>query len=94
MGLEDQTDFMNGALLMVTELDLKKLRFQLKRIEHDLGRPSGSLKYGPRTIDLDILVWNGTVVEDDFYERDFIRKSVLELSPDVKYSKGFSENAL
>ena len=94
VGLADQADFVNGVLLITTGLKLDQLRSQLKGIEQDLGRPPGSFKYGPRTIDLDILVWNGKVVDEDFYKRDFIRKSVLELSVDVKHPKDDSQNVL
>jgi len=86
VGVAKQADFLNGALLLVTDFTLSQLRSQLKRIEQDLGRRGDSPSYGPRTIDLDILVWNDRVVDKDFYERDFIKDAVLALSPDIDYS--------
>ena len=86
VGGMDQPDFINGALLIQTELKSELLRFELKRIEHKMGRTKNtSRSYGPRTIDIDILVWNDQVVNQDFYDREFVRDFVFELSPAVQY---------
>ena len=79
IGIQDQPDFYNGALLMETELEQQSLKQELKRIEDILGRDRSLPKFGPRTIDLDILIWNKEVVDDDYYERDFLRKGVCLL---------------
>jgi 2-amino-4-hydroxy-6-hydroxymethyldihydropteridine diphosphokinase len=55
----------------------------LKELESKLGRVNTDNRYGPRTIDLDILVWNGEVVDEEVYEREFLRKSIKELLPDL-----------
>jgi 2-amino-4-hydroxy-6-hydroxymethyldihydropteridine diphosphokinase len=44
-----------------------------------MGRDRTIPKFGPRNIDLDIVVWNGTIVDEDYYTRDFLQKSVAEL---------------
>ena len=79
IGIQDQPDFYNGALLMETELEQQSLKKELKRIEDILGRDRSLPKFGPRTIDLDILIWNKKVVDEDYYERDFLRKGVEEI---------------
>ena len=79
-----QPDFYNGALLMETELEQQSLKMELKRIEDILGRDRSLPKFGPRTIDLDILIWNKKVVDEDYYERDFLRKGVEEIIPDLE----------
>ena len=84
IGIQDQPDFYNGALLMETELEQQSLKQELKRIEDILGRDRSLPKFGPRTIDLDILIWNKKVVDEDYYERDFLRKGVEEIIPDLK----------
>ena len=84
IGIQDQPDFYNGALLMETELEQQSLRKELKRIEDILGRDRSLPKFGPRTIDLDILIWNKKVVDEDYYERDFLRKGVEEVIPDLE----------
>ncbi|MCE5272380.1 2-amino-4-hydroxy-6-hydroxymethyldihydropteridine diphosphokinase [bacterium] len=84
LGITDQPDFLNGAVLVETELERAALKHRLRGIEDRLGRLRQGPRYGPRTIDLDIVVWNGWVVDRDFYERDFVRHAVLELLPAVK----------
>ena len=84
IGIQDQPDFYNGALLMETELEQQSLKQELKRIEDILGRDRSLPKFGPRTIDLDILIWNKKVVDEDYYVRDFLRKGVEEIIPDLE----------
>ena len=85
VGLKDTSPFLNGALLIQTEETLPLLKRRLKALETALGRKKEQAKFAPRTIDLDILAWNGKVVDKDFYERDFIKKAVLELMPGIQY---------
>ncbi len=80
IGIEDQPDFVNGAVKVETSLDQVSLKSWLKSVEDRLGRDRTLAKFGPRTMDLDIVVWNGEVVDDDYYTRDFLRNSVAELS--------------
>ena len=79
IGITDQPDFFNGAVLGETVLELEELRVWLKSLEDLLGRDRTKPKFGPRTIDLDILVWNGRIVDEDYHSRDFIRQLVNEL---------------
>ena len=81
IGFKSQNDFLKGAILIATPLNHARLKSALKQIETRLGRNRQERHYGPRTIDLDILVWNGKVVGKDFYTRNFTRQSVLELMP-------------
>lgn len=85
VGYLDQPNFVNGAFLLTTTLSMQDLKEDLKEIEAKLGRIRTENKYGPRTIDLDIVVFNGEIVDQDFYTRDFVRNPVLELWPDLKY---------
>lgn len=80
-----QPDFLNGAILLETELSVRELKAALKSMEEQLGRKKGSPSFGPRTMDLDIVVWNDKIVDQDFYERAYLKESVLELRPDLKY---------
>ena len=79
IGILDQPDFTNGAVKIATELDIVELTKLLKSIEDQMGRDRTAPKYGPRNIDLDIVVWNGEIVDEDYYTRDFLQKSVAEL---------------
>lgn len=79
IGITNQPDFTNGAVKIQTELNQKDLTKLLKSIEDEMGRDRTIPKFGPRNIDLDIVVWNGTIVDEDYYTRDFLQKSVAEL---------------
>ncbi len=79
IGIADQPDFTNGAVSIRTEMELESLTVFLKKLEDQMGRDRTQKKYGPRNIDLDILVWNNKVVDPDYYTRDFLRDSAAEL---------------
>ena len=84
IGIQNQPDFYNGALLLETKLSIESLKQELKSVEDLMGRDRSLPKFGPRIIDLDILIWNRKVLDDDYYERDFLRKVVEEIIPDFK----------
>lgn len=79
IGIANQPDFTNGAVKIKTVLDQEDLKKLLKSIEDEMGRDRSIPKFGPRCIDLDIVVWNGKIVDDDYYTRDFLQKSVQEI---------------
>lgn len=79
IGFTDQHDFTNGAVKIETKWSLKELNKYLKKVEDQLGRDRSQIKFGPRTIDLDIMVWNDKIVDQDYYTRDFLRQSAAEL---------------
>ena len=81
----EQPNFLNGAVLMETGQSREELKEALKQIETALGRSYSANKCGPRTIDLDIVVWNEDIIDKDFYARDFLKNSVLELLPNLRY---------
>lgn len=82
--LIEQPDFLNGAILIQSSMDIPTLKDQLDLIEKKLGRVKDFDKNGPRTIDLDIIVSNGKVVDYDVYERDFLQKSIKEIFPNFE----------
>jgi len=84
IGCKNQDNFLNGAFLIETEMDATALKFWLKNLEKKLGRVESENKDGPRTIDLDIIVWNGEVVDKEVYEREFLINSINELLPELK----------
>ena len=75
IGLINQPDFVNGAFCIETSLSYEGLRTYLKTVENRLGRIRGNDKYGPRTIDLDIIAVNGEIRNADYYERDFVKEA-------------------
>jgi 2-amino-4-hydroxy-6-hydroxymethyldihydropteridine diphosphokinase len=80
IGIENQPEFTNGAVKIKTGLGREELNRFLKNIEDQLGRDRSAPKFGPRTIDLDIVIWNGEIVDEDYFTRDFLQKSVQEIS--------------
>jgi 2-amino-4-hydroxy-6-hydroxymethyldihydropteridine diphosphokinase len=86
VGHASQPHFLNGAFLIQTQLDEKTLKQRLKEIERRLGRLKSHNKNQPRPIDLDILIWNGKVVDRDVYERDFLKSEIRELIPTISFS--------
>ncbi len=80
IGIINQPDFTNGAVRIKTNSDQKHLTNQLKEIEDQMGRDRTGPNFGPRCIDLDIVVWNNEIVDDDYYTRDFLQKGVKEVS--------------
>ena len=83
IGITDQPWFVNGAVKLETDLPIDDFKRYLKQVEDRLGRDRSQPKFGPRCIDLDLVVWDGRVVDDDYYTRDFLRQAAAEL--------GFSE---
>jgi len=79
IGITGQPDFTNGAVCIRTEMNLESLSSHLKKLEDRMGRDRRQGKYSSRNIDLDILIWNNTIVDPDYYTRDFLRNSAAEL---------------
>nr|WP_319401169.1 2-amino-4-hydroxy-6-hydroxymethyldihydropteridine diphosphokinase [uncultured Carboxylicivirga sp.] len=76
IGITDQADFQNGAVLIKTDLHQDGLNEQLKIIEDRIGRDRSRPKFGPREIDLDIVVFDNVIVDDDYHSRDFLKELV------------------
>ncbi len=84
IGFADQPPFINTAFLVRTVLSRRAFERYLKEVENRLGRQRSQNRYGPRTIDLDLIVWNGMVVDNDYRDRDFVRTLVWEIWPHMK----------
>jgi 2-amino-4-hydroxy-6-hydroxymethyldihydropteridine diphosphokinase len=88
--LLDQPRFMNMALRGHTTLEPHALLVFLKRIERDMGRTAGP-RYGPRAIDLDILLYDSlalttadlTIPHPRMAERPFVLAPLAEIAPDL-----------
>lgn len=81
IGAALQADYLNGAVLLETSLEYIEFLRVLRTIESELGRVRGPDRFGPRTIDLDLIVWNSTIVNNDYYDRDFVRETVEAVLP-------------
>jgi 2-amino-4-hydroxy-6-hydroxymethyldihydropteridine diphosphokinase len=60
---EDQDWFVNGVVKVETLLDPYELFERLKQIERDAGRTNHSIRFGPRVLDLDILIYDDLTLD-------------------------------
>jgi len=90
VGYLEQDDFLNAVCEIETELDPPALLERCNAIEAALGRARG-IKNGPRTIDLDILLYEGvtmnterlTIPHPRMAERGFVIVPLYEIAPDL-----------
>lgn len=86
LGGPKQNKFLNAAVKIRTSLKPLPLLKTLKKIEKDLGRKRG-LRFGPRPIDLDILLYGSKIIRQDglviphprMFEREFVLKPLREI---------------
>jgi 2-amino-4-hydroxy-6-hydroxymethyldihydropteridine diphosphokinase len=89
VGVVDQPSFLNAAAAVETSLPPRALLDVLLRIERALGRVRDGTRWGPRTIDLDLLVYAEKVVDEPglqvphprLHERRFALEPLAELDP-------------
>lgn len=87
-GVTDQADFLNACLRMRTLLTPEELLCDLHRIEQEAGRER-ILRWGPRTLDLDIIFYDDLVLESadlciphvEMHKRSFVLKPLCEIAP-------------
>ncbi len=89
MGPVAQPDFVNAAAGLLTQLDARALLRELKALETRLGRAAPIVRWGPRLIDLDLLVHGSTRLAEETItvphpgvaERAFVLAPLAEISP-------------
>lgn len=87
-GVTDQPDFLNACLKMRTLLYPEELLKELNRIEKEAGRER-IIHWGPRTLDLDILLYDDIILEEDdlciphveMHKRSFVLEPLAEIAP-------------
>ncbi|MDX1520093.1 MAG: 2-amino-4-hydroxy-6-hydroxymethyldihydropteridine diphosphokinase [Anaerolineae bacterium] len=90
----DQAAFLNMAVKAQTELSPEALLIYLKQIEQALGRQK-TKRYGPRSIDLDIIFYDDLVLETPtlqiphprMQERGFVLAPLSDIGPEVEHPK-------
>jgi 2-amino-4-hydroxy-6-hydroxymethyldihydropteridine diphosphokinase len=87
VGYEDQPRFLNGAAALRTELAPRALLDRLQDIERQLGRDRSGPRFGPRTIDLDLLLYGSAEIDEPglriphprLHDRLFVLEPLAEL---------------
>ena len=90
VGLVDQPPFLNGVARLETELSARELLEALLAVERQLGRER-RVRWGPRTIDLDLLLYGSETLEEPgltvphprLHERRFALEPLAELAPSL-----------
>jgi 2-amino-4-hydroxy-6-hydroxymethyldihydropteridine diphosphokinase len=89
VGLADQPRFLNGAAVLETTLGPRTLLETLLEVERVLGRTRDGPRFGPRAIDLDLLLYGDETVDEPgltvphprLHERRFALEPLAELDP-------------
>ena len=96
MGPADQPCFINGVSMFDTELSPLALLDALQAIEQQQGRVRKVERWGPRTLDLDMLLYGDIIYEDerltlphyDMKQRAFVLYPLADLAPDLVLPSG------
>jgi 2-amino-4-hydroxy-6-hydroxymethyldihydropteridine diphosphokinase len=97
VGVADQPNFLNAVAELSSELPARELLDRLLEIERELGRDRGKEeRWGPRTIDLDLLLYGDEVIDEPgltlphprLAERRFVLEPLHELAPELVLPDG------
>ncbi|MFY7114306.1 2-amino-4-hydroxy-6-hydroxymethyldihydropteridine diphosphokinase [Enterobacter cloacae complex sp. SHL020] len=96
LGPQDQPDYLNAAAVLETALDAETLLDNTQRIELQQGRVRKEERWGPRTLDLDIMLFGHetinterlTVPHYDMKNRGFMLWPLFEVAPDLIFPDG------
>ena len=89
MGPTDQPEFINAVMAVETSLSAHSLLKVLQTIELAHGRVRSSLRWGPRTLDLDLLIYGDEIIAEEtltlphpgIADREFVLHPLAEIAP-------------
>lgn len=92
MGPVAQPEFCNAVAGLLTTLDARALFTELRRLEARMGREPSRVRWGPRVIDLDLLVYGSerrseadlTVPHPGIPDRNFVLQPLAEIAPELR----------
>jgi 2-amino-4-hydroxy-6-hydroxymethyldihydropteridine diphosphokinase len=91
MGPQDQPEYVNAAVGVLTQLSPAELLSELKTLESKLGRGEPIVRWGPRVIDFDLLVFGSVKLSTDtlviphpgIAARNFVLLPLFDIAPDL-----------
>jgi len=91
LGGIEQPDFVNAAASLLTQLTARQMLVELQRIEATRGRDRDEVRWGPRVLDLDLLVFGGLELDEPelkiphprIAERNFVLLPLREIAPEL-----------
>jgi len=102
LGPQDQPDYLNAAVALETALDAESLLDNTQRIELQQGRERKAERWGPRTLDLDIMLFGDAIIRTgrltvphyDMKNRGFMLWPLIEIAPQLTFPTGESLKAV
>lgn len=96
LGPQDQPDYLNAAVVLDTALDAETLLDNTQRIELQQGRVRKAERWGPRTLDLDLMLFGNEIINTerltvphyDMKNRGFMLWPLFEVAPDLTFPDG------
>ena len=96
LGPQDQPDYLNAAVALETSLAPEALLDHTQRIELQQGRVRKAERWGPRTLDLDIMLFGDAVINTerltvphyDMKNRGFMLWPLFEIAPELVFPDG------
>ncbi|MFH0510333.1 2-amino-4-hydroxy-6-hydroxymethyldihydropteridine diphosphokinase [Escherichia coli] len=96
LGPQDQPDYLNAAVALETSLAPEELLNHTQRIELQQGRVRKAERWGPRTLDLDIMLFGNEVINTerltvphyDMKNRGFMLWPLFEIAPELVFPDG------
>lgn len=98
LGPQDQPDYLNAVVELETQLQAEELLDATQAIELNQGRVRKDQRWGPRTLDLDILLFGHqtiatprlTVPHYDMFNRGFMLYPLADIAPNIIFADGVS----
>ncbi|KAI8847860.1 Dihydropteroate synthase-like protein [Chytridium lagenaria] len=93
MYVQDQPAFLNAVFKIQTSLSPQDLLKLLKKTEAEFGRDFGTIRNGPRILDLDIIFFDNLELKDEnliiphprIAEREFVLRPLCDIAPDLEH---------
>ncbi|MDN6109550.1 MAG: 2-amino-4-hydroxy-6-hydroxymethyldihydropteridine diphosphokinase [Enterobacterales bacterium] len=98
LGPQDQPDYLNAVVALDTDLSAENLLDHTQKIEQEHGRVRKDERWGPRTLDLDILLFGDEIINTerltvphyDMKNRQFMLYPLAEIAPELHFPTGES----